>query len=84
MNPGGEAIEAVSTAASKAGEEAATGAWLRQLDSGDLPRIAAPGLGEGWSGPWQHNPPAVTPAGWPSFSSACLSDGLWESIRQLL
>ena len=53
---GGEAIEAVSSAASKAAEEAATGAWLTQLKSGNLPRIAAPGLTQGWFGPWEQAP----------------------------
>jgi len=51
--PGGEAVEAVSTAASKAAEEAATGSWLKQLESGSLPRITAPGLSQGWFGPWE-------------------------------
>jgi len=50
---GGEAVEAVSTAASKAAEEAATGSWLQELESGNLPRIAAPGLSHGWFGPWE-------------------------------
>ena len=50
---GGEAVEAVSTAASKAAEEAATGSWLKQLESGSLPRITAPGLSQGWFGPWE-------------------------------
>ena len=53
---GGEAVEAVSTAASKAAEEAATGSWLQQLESGTLPRIAAPGLSQGWFGPWDSAP----------------------------
>lgn len=52
MASGGEAIEAVSTAASKAAEEAATGSWLQDLESGNLPRITAPGLNQGWFGPW--------------------------------
>ncbi len=52
-HPGGEAVEAVSTAASKAAEEAATGSWLKQLESGSLPRITAPGLSQGWFGPWE-------------------------------
>ena len=42
----------MSTAASKAAEEAATGSWLQELESGNLPRIAAPGLTQGWFGPW--------------------------------
>lgn len=42
----------MSTAASKAAEEAATGSWLQELESGNLPRIAAPGLIQGWFGPW--------------------------------
>jgi len=46
-------VEAVSTAASKAAEEAATGSWLKQLESGSLPRITAPGLSQGWFGPWE-------------------------------
>ncbi|KAL3159262.1 hypothetical protein ABBQ32_011226 [Trebouxia sp. C0010 RCD-2024] len=54
--PGGEAIEAVSTAASKAAEEAATGLWLRDLESGNLPWITAPGLNQGWFGPWASAP----------------------------
>ncbi|KAL0030068.1 hypothetical protein WJX79_004816 [Trebouxia sp. C0005] len=53
FTPGGEAVEAVSTAASKAAEEAATGSWLKQLESGSLPRITAPGLSQGWFGPWE-------------------------------
>ena len=52
-HPGGETVEAVSTAASKAAEEAATGSWLKQLESGTLPRITAPGLSQGWFGPWE-------------------------------
>ena len=52
-HPGGEAVEAVSTAATKAAEEAATGSWLKQLESGSLPRITAPGLSQGWFGPWE-------------------------------
>lgn len=60
---GGEAIEAVSTAATKAAEEAATGSWLTDLESGKLPRIAAPGLGESWFGAWQGAPPDPTPSG---------------------
>ena len=56
MPAGGEAIEAVSTAASKAAEEAATGTWLQELESGNLPRITAPGLTQGWFGPWESAP----------------------------
>ena len=50
---GGEAVEAVSTAATKAAAEAATGSWLKELQSGVLPCITAPGLTQGWFGPWQ-------------------------------
>ena len=46
----------MSTAASKAAEEAATGSWLQELESGNLPRIAAPGLTQGWFGPWVSAP----------------------------
>lgn len=68
---GGETIEAVSTAATKAAEEAATGSWLTDLESGNLPRIAAPGLGEGWFGAWQGTPLDRTPSGWSLQATRC-------------
>lgn len=78
---GGEAIEAVSTAASKAAEEAATGSWLRDLATGNLPRIAAPGLAEGWFGPGQNIPPEPTPSGQsvPALLCCVCSEQLWQS-----
>jgi len=50
---GGEALEAMSTAATEAAKEAATGAWLAEFESGALPRVAAPGLPHGLFGAWQ-------------------------------
>ena len=50
---GGEALEAVSTAATEAAKQAATGAWLAEFESGDPPRVAAPGLPHGLFGAWQ-------------------------------
>ena len=32
-----------------------TGIWLQQLQSDSLPRITAPGLAQGWFGPWQED-----------------------------
>lgn len=46
----------MSTAATKAAEEAASGTWLKELESGKLPRITAPGLTQGWFGPWETAP----------------------------
>ena len=57
-------MEAVSTAATKAAEEAASGSWLKQLESGKLPRIAAPGLTQGWFGPWQEEDDAQNRQGY--------------------
>lgn len=49
---GGAALKPVSTAASKAAEEARTGAWLRQLESGRNAKSLAPGLEYGLFGAW--------------------------------
>ena len=43
----------MSTAATEAAQEAATGAWLAEFESGALPRVAAPGLPHGLFGAWQ-------------------------------
>ena len=43
----------MSTAATEAAKEAATGAWLAEFESGALPRVAAPGLPHGLFGAWQ-------------------------------
>ena len=50
--PGGEAIQAASTTATRAAEEAATGLWVRELDSKQLPKVLAPGIPHGVFGGW--------------------------------
>ncbi len=45
----------MSTAATEAAREAATGAWLAEFESGALPRVAAPGLPHGLFGAWQQS-----------------------------
>jgi len=61
---GGEALEAVSTAATEAAIVASTGAWLAQLESGVLVKTSAPGLSRGLFGAWADpdKPRAVSPA----------------------
>ncbi|KAK9802049.1 hypothetical protein WJX73_006832 [Symbiochloris irregularis] len=50
---GGDALPPVSTSASRAAEEARTGAWLRDLQGpGPPPRVLAPGLDHGIFGAW--------------------------------
>lgn len=44
---------APGSVAPAAAAEAATGLWLAQLETGRLPRVAAPGLGSGMFGAWQ-------------------------------
>ena len=55
VRAGGEALEAMSTAATEAAKEAASGAWLAEFESGALPRVAAPGLPHGLFGAWQQS-----------------------------
>ena len=52
MLPGGEAIQAASTTATRAAEEAATGLWVRELDSEQLPKVLSPGMPHGVFGGW--------------------------------
>ncbi|KAL4444150.1 hypothetical protein ABPG75_011887 [Micractinium tetrahymenae] len=55
FTPGGAAWDAAGNpAAAAAAEEAATGAWLAELEAGDpaLLRAAAPGMGQGLFGGW--------------------------------
>lgn len=61
---GGEALEAVSTAATEAAVVASTGAWLAQLESGVPVKTAAPGLSRGLFGAWAEPdaPPAASPS----------------------
>lgn len=49
---GGEALVAADTAAALAAREAASGAWLAELESGECPRVVAPGLPHGVFGAW--------------------------------
>ncbi len=42
-----------SNAATAAALEAASGAWLKELQSGHLPKTLAPGMPHGVFGPWQ-------------------------------
>jgi hypothetical protein len=56
---GGEALEVVSTAAARAAEEAQTGAWLRELESGGPLTAVAPGLPYGLFTEGSQGPPRV-------------------------
>ena len=42
-----------TNAATNAAKEAASGAWLKELQSRHLPRVLAPGMPHGIFGPWQ-------------------------------
>lgn len=61
---GGEALEAVSTAATEAAIVASTGAWLAELESGVPVKTSAPGLSRGLFGAWAEpeEPHAVSPS----------------------
>lgn len=50
---GGEAMTIATNAATNAAKEAASGAWLKELQSRHLPRVLAPGMPHGIFGPWQ-------------------------------
>jgi hypothetical protein len=43
---------AADTAAALAAREAASGAWLAELESGNCPRVVTPGLPHGIFGAW--------------------------------
>ncbi|CAL8471306.1 g10848 [Coccomyxa elongata] len=52
FTPGGEALQVTTTAASRAAEEAATGKWLEEFESGRPLRALAPGMDQGVFGAW--------------------------------
>lgn len=49
---GGEVLPEVSSTAAKAAEEAATGIWLREFESGARTKALAPGMSHGVFGAW--------------------------------
>jgi hypothetical protein len=49
---GGEALQVSTTAAQRAAEEARSGKWLEELESGGLLRALAPGMERGAFGAW--------------------------------
>ena len=49
---GGEALQVSTTAAHRAAEEARSGKWLEELESGGLLRAVAPGMERGAFGAW--------------------------------
>lgn len=54
--PGGEAWNTLGNpATSAAATEAASMAWLQELESGNLPMVSAPGLDKGAFGPWSRD-----------------------------
>ena len=50
---GGEALQVTTTAATRAAEEAATGKWLEELESGRPLKALAPGMDQGVFGAWE-------------------------------
>lgn len=50
--PGGEALQAAMTGPALAGEEATSGKWLEELESGRPLRALAPGMDTGVFGAW--------------------------------
>ena len=55
LGAGGEAMALASNAATAAAKEAASGAWLEEVQNDRLPRVTAPGMPHGVFGPWQEN-----------------------------
>ena len=73
-SPGGEALEASTSAAKQAAAEASTGAWLRELEEAlaagePPPRVSAPGLPRGAFGAWAM-PDAGRPPGTPHVKAS--------------
>jgi len=48
-------VAVANTAARAAAEEAATGAWVREVEGGRLSRVVAPGMPHGVFGPWSQD-----------------------------
>lgn len=54
LDAGGAALAPVQTGSMRAAEEAASGAWLQELERpGGLPKALAPGMTRGVFGAWQ-------------------------------
>ena len=52
---GGEALQVSTTAAQRAAEEARSGKWLEELESGRPLRACVPGMDRGAFGAWAHD-----------------------------